>query len=162
MVDLVKKFQKGNPPGITADEQILAVTMVQPCGSIVGAESNPAFGGLVEQVAGEVIRGGMADRARAAEGDVVGDAATWPTVESCVFAVTNRRVVVYDGVKGMKKLQGPVAEYPIERIAGISYEKKSIYNVIRISFADGSVVAFDAGKGLRLDELVASVGRAKS
>jgi hypothetical protein len=62
----------------------------------------------------------------------------------------------------MKKLQGPVAEYPIERIAGISYEKKAIMNVIRITFADGSVAAFDAGKGLRLDELVASVGLAKS
>jgi len=161
MVDLVKKFQKGNPPGIAADEEVLAVTMVQPRGSIVGAESNPAFGGLVEQVAGDVIRGKLADKAVAAEGELAGDAATWPKVDSCVFAVTRRRVVVYDGVKGMKKLQGLVAEYPIERIAGISYEKKSIYNVIRIAFTDGSVAAFDAGKGLRLDELVASVERAK-
>jgi len=115
----------------------------------------------VENIAGEVIRGGMADRARAAEGDIVGDAATWPALDSCVFAVTSRRLVVYDGVKGMKKLRGPVAEYPIEKIAGISYEKKSVYNVIRISFADGSRLAFDAGKGLRLDELVQTVERAK-
>jgi len=75
MVDLVKKFQEGDPPGIAADEEILAVTMVQPRGSIVGADSNAAFGGLVENIAGDVIRGGMADRARAAEGDIVGDLA---------------------------------------------------------------------------------------
>jgi len=28
MVDLVKKFQKAEPPGLAADEEILAVTMV--------------------------------------------------------------------------------------------------------------------------------------
>ena len=159
--DLVKKV-RANPPGeIPPDEEILGVALFMKRGSIVGAPSNAALGGLVENIAGDVIRGKMAENIRAAEGAVNGDAATWPAVESCVFAVTSRRVVVYDGVKGMKKLQGPVAEYPIERIAGISYEKKSIYNVIRVAFADGSTIALDAGKGQRLDDLVASVQLAK-
>jgi len=92
---------------------------------------------------------------------VAGDAAMWPPLDNGVFVITRRRLLVYDGAKGLKKLQDPTGAYAIERIAGISYEKKSIYNVIRVAFADGSTIALDAGKGQRLDDLVASVQLAK-
>lgn len=76
--------------------------------------------------------------------------------------ITNRRLFVYDAVKRVRKLRGAVAEYAIDRIAGITFEKKSIHNVIPLAFADGSVRAFDSGKGERLEELVEALGRAKA
>lgn len=162
MPDLVKMFRKNDPGGIGADEQVLALALVEPRASVIGAPGNAAFGGVVETVAGEAIRDAMANRALAAEGEIVGDAATWPTHEHAAIVITNRRLVVYDAVKGLRKPQGPVGEYAIDRIAGITFEKKSIYNIIRLAFADGSVRAFDSGKGQRLEELVEAVGRAKA
>jgi len=161
MPDLVKKVRANPPGGIASDEEILGVAMFMKRGSIVGAPSNAALGGLVENIAADVIRGKMAENVRAAEGEVAGDAAMWPPLDNGVFVITRRRLLVYDGAKGLKKLQDPTGAYPIERIAGISYEKKSIYNVIRVAFADGSTIALDAGKGQRLDDLVASVQLAK-
>ena len=162
MPDLVKMFLKHDPGGIGPDEQVLAVALLEPRASIVGAPGNAAFGGVIETVAGEAVRGAMAKRALQAEGEVVGDAATWPSLEHVAIVITGRRLVVYDAVKGLRKLRGPVGEYPIDRIAGITFEKKSIYNVIRLAFADGSVRAFDSGKGQRLEQLVEAIGRAKA
>ncbi len=162
MPDLVKMFRKHDPGGIHPDEQVLGVVLVQPRASMIGAEGNAAFGGVIETVAGEAIRGGMAKRALQAEGEVVGDAATWPPLENAAIVITGRRLVVYDAVKGLRKLQGPVGEYLIDRIAGITFERKAIYNVIRVAFADGSTRAFDSGKGQRLEELVEAVVWAKA
>jgi hypothetical protein len=161
MADLVKKVLSSPPGGIAPDEEILGVAMVMKRGAVVGAPSNAAFGGLVETIAADAIRGSMAEKIRAGEGEVSGDAATWPAIDNGVFVITRRRLLVYDGTKGVKKLGEPLRTYPIESVAGISYEKKSIYNVIRVAFADGSTIALDAGKGQRLDDLVASVGLAK-
>ena len=153
---------RANPPGeIPPDEEILGVALFMKRGSIVGAPSNAALGGLVENIAGDAIRGSMAEKIRAAEGEAVGDAASWPPIDNGVFLVTRRRLLVYDGAKGLKKLQAPLGTYPIERIAGISFEKKSIYNVIRVAFVDGSTIALDAGKGQRLDDLVSAVQTAR-
>jgi hypothetical protein len=162
MPDLVKKV-RANPPGdLAPHEEILGVAMFMRRGSIVGAPSNAAFGGLVENIAGDAIRGSMAEKIRAAEGEVAGDATGWPPLDNGAFLVTSHRLVVYDGTKGLKKLGEPVGAYPIERVSGISYEKKSIYNVIRIAFADGSTISLDAGKGQRLEDLVASLQQAKA
>ena len=161
MADLVKMFVKNDPGGIYPDEQVLAVALVQPRASIIGAPGNAAFGGVIENVAGEMVRDAAANRALAAEGEIVGDAATFPAVEHAAIVITSRRLVLYDAVKGARKLRGPVGEYPLDRIAGISFEKKSIYDVIRLAFADGSVRAFDSGKGQRLESLVEALARAK-
>lgn len=161
-MDFVKTIRKHDPGGIPADEPILAVTVFLPRASIVGAESNPGIGGMLEQAAGEAIRGAMAKRVLDAAGEPVGDAATWPALDNVAVVLTGRRLVLYDAVKGLRKLRGPIGEYGLERIAGVGFEKKAIYNVARISFADGSVREFDSAKGQKLEEFAEALGSAKA
>ena len=162
MVDFVKMVSKHDPGGIEADEEIVAVTTLLPRASIIGAEGNAGIGGVLEQVVGDAVRGAMANRVLAAAEEPVGDAATLPGLDNVAVVLTGRRIILYDAVKGLRKLQGPVAEYPLDRLSSITFEKKAIMNVVRVAFADGSVREFDSAKGQHLEEFVEAFGRAKA
>lgn len=95
----------------------------------------------------DAIREAAAKRAENAAGEPVGDAATWPPLENLAIVLTGRRVVLYDGGKGLRKLRGPVSEYSLERIASIAFDKGKMWNVVRIAFANGSVRELDSSKG---------------
>lgn len=162
MADFVKMFRKNDPGGIGAGEPILAITTALPRASIVGATSVPGTAGVLDEVIGQRVRDSMASRALDAAGEPVGDAATWPVLDNLALVLTDRRLVLYDAVKGLRKLQGPVGEYALDRVAGVTFEKKTIMNVVRFSFADGSVRELDAAKGQHLEEFVEALARAKT
>jgi hypothetical protein len=164
VVDFVKMVLKHPPSGIGADEQVLAVTTLLPRASIIRAEGYSAAGGggVIGMTIGEAVRGRMADKALEAAGEPVGDAATWPSLDNVALVLTGRRLILYDANKGLRKLQGPIGEYALDRLSGISFEKKALMNVVRIAFADGSVREADSAKGQRLEEFIEALGRAKA
>jgi len=170
MVDFVKMVRKHDPGGIAADESILAVTAVKPrryfARGTGGSAGIVGVVGVVASVAGDAIREAAAKRAENAAGEPVGDAATWPPLEDLALVLTGRRVVLYDGGKGLRKLRGPVSEYSLERIASIAFDKGKMWNVVRIAFADGSVHELDSAKGQQLgafvEAFVEALGRAKA
>jgi hypothetical protein len=161
MVDFVKMVRKHDPGGLEADEQILAVTTFLPRASIVGAKGGTGIGGVVDQAIGQAVRDRLADHARQGAGEPVGEAATWPALDNVAAVLTDRRMVLYDAVKGLRKLLGPVGAYPLDRIAGITFEKKMMMSVARVAFADGSARELDCAMGQKLDEFVEALTRAK-
>ncbi|MGQ0668399.1 MAG: hypothetical protein ACT4PO_01775 [Actinomycetota bacterium] len=61
-------------------------------------------------MAGDLVRTALANGVVQAAGDPVGDSATWPPLEHLALVLTGSRVVLYDAVKGLRKLQGPMSE----------------------------------------------------
>lgn len=138
MVDVAKAFVKKNGALIPAGETVLAAVMADAKGGAWRRGMQQA-GALTDAMASF----GRSDQP---ESGVWGDALSWPEGNTFWVVLTDQRLHVFPGLMGVGTALPGGAHYALDRIAGMTVDKKLLVSKLHIGFKDGSAVELDLAK----------------
>ncbi|MDQ3914991.1 MAG: hypothetical protein M3323_06615 [Actinomycetota bacterium] len=140
--DRAKQFMKKNADQIPAGEQVQGVIIAEAKGGawrrgLAGAGSATAV------PAHEAREKARTEEQRQTAG---GDAGEWPGAVMFWLVLTDKQLHVFEGHMNSQNVGPGVAHYPLDRIAGMDYQKKLLISKLTVSFRDGSSVELDVSK----------------
>lgn len=159
MPDYTKKVVKLKSELLESGEEYLGATYALP-----GGRFGRMVGFGVAGAAGAVVAQRKARQRAEEHGDALGAglAERVPEGKDLVIAVTDRRLMFFSFL-AMKGHPGDlVAEYSLDEVASIEAERKRLMVTLLITFADGSVVDFDAQKMAKPAALVEGYASARA
>ena len=155
MASYLKKLEKNCSQYLDADEQFEGALFARPAGTI---NKSIAFGAA--GVAGAVVSERMGKKRREGhEGATDDGAASGFPAGDVALGLTGRRMLVFKHGQLSGKPKELLAEYPLDRVAGFSQEKRKLARSFHIHFADESLVDLDVVKMAKPDEFIAVFDR---
>ena len=142
--DRKKQFLKKNPDLIPADEDVLGIVIAEAKGGAwkrgiaAGVESVSRLGAAAMD-AKETFGSKEPDTA-------VGDAAQWPDSGIQWVAITDKQLHAFEGQVNSQNAGPGAAHYPLDRIAGMRFDKKLLISKFIVAFRDGSSIELDISK----------------
>ncbi len=162
---LVKRVMRHASDQLDAGEHVVEVAKVFPHGGV--AAHAKGLGGNVPQIAAGALLEKIQRKKQSrktqevAAPDPSGDASRWPPLPLGYLTLTDRRLVLFDA-KGMNDKPGTVqVAFDLDRIDGMSGETTGLAYEFVISFADGSAITIETGRGAKPKPLIEAFERSK-
>ena len=137
-----KRFMKKHADRIPAGEQVKGVIIAEAKGG-AWRRGMAAAGPATAAIGYASREKARSEEAREGSG---GDAAKWPTGAMFWTVITDKQLHVFEGHSNTQNLGSGSASYPLDRIAGMDYDKKLLISKLTINFADGSSIVLDVSK----------------
>lgn len=164
MPDWTARVAKQRSGDLAADEELLGAIYFQGRGSAVGQITFGLASGIVGGALGNRIaldkRNEILDRSRSGFHTPEGSIAARVPDDKGVLAVTSRRLIVFGYTQGVfsTKIEAPVVDIPIERLAGWSYTSGKVAAVLNLAFDDESDVGVELPRANRPDRFAEQLG----
>ncbi len=151
-----KKVRKHSAGDLTAAEEYLAATYVEPPGVIGRTVAFGAIGGVAGLAVGKKLKDREATKAEET-GSTQGIAETIPHQKG-VLALTGQRLMMFEFGAMMGRPKELVWETPRATIASTTFEMGKMLGTTTITFTDGSAVAFETAKAAKPAFLAEALG----
>ncbi len=136
--DATKQFVKKNADLLPAGERVRGALLVEGKGGAWRRGIRSATLGAL----GDALVPGRDESGPEGKGEV----ASWPTSRAFWVVLTDKQLHVFAGQVGSSNV-GPVsAHYPLERIAGLRFDKKLLISKLTVTFRDGTSAQLDVAK----------------
>lgn len=137
--DRKKQFLKKNSDLVPAGEEVLAVVIAEPKGGAWRRGMRTHQAGLIANALSSVGE-------KPGPGGDEGEVSTWPDARLFWLVLTDKQLHAFEGRVNSQDAGPGAAHYPLERIAGMTLDRKLLISKLNVSFKDGTGVELDVSK----------------